>query len=202
MRDKQRVLAVFHAAALFWLAAGCGRATMPGAAASARAGMELPAPAATRRLDPCAGLKDPLPPPVSFVADFAGVLDAGTRRRLEEKLTRLKAQAGVEFLVATVKTTGGQFIFDYSLALARCWGVDPPEGEPGGGILLLIAIEDRRWQFQISRQLEADLPDRTAGEIGRRMRPHFRKGDYGHGLEACADEVIAHLASRRNSAAG
>lgn len=194
MSRKLPVAALFQAVALLSLLSACGGGPRP--AGLSGAGSASPAPAA-QTPDPCADLEDPLPPPAGHVADFAGVIDDETKRRLEEKLTRLKTRAEIELAVATVKTTAGQTAADYSLALARCWGVGPREGRPGGGVLLLVAVEDRRWHAQVSRQLENDLPDDAVAEAGDRMKPYFLKGDYGPGLEACADGLIARLSSRR-----
>jgi uncharacterized protein len=109
----------------------------------------------------------------------------------------LKARAKIELAVATVKTTGGQSIYDYSLAVARGWGVGPPAGEEGGGVLLLLASEDRKWRIQVSRSLEADLPDDVTGKIGAAMAPALREGRYGDAVNACADGLIKRLAERR-----
>jgi uncharacterized protein len=109
----------------------------------------------------------------------------------------LKKRAKVELAVATVDTTGGQDIFDYSLAVARGWGIGPPAGEEGGGILLLLAVKDRRWRIQVSRSLEADIPDDVAAEIGGRMTPLLRDENYGGALSVCIDGLIKRLAERR-----
>ncbi|HWS52644.1 MAG TPA: TPM domain-containing protein, partial [Pyrinomonadaceae bacterium] len=157
------------------------------------------APTAPPRTDgPCAGLKSPLPAPPGHVGDFANVIDEDVTRRLEEKLARLKRQGNVELAVVTVETTAGEDINDYSLAVACGWGVGPPESEPGGGIVLLLAVKDRRWRVQVSERLRPDLPDDAVKEIGDRMNPHFRAGDYARGLDACVDGLIARLAEKRN----
>jgi|SRR4030095_2751751 hypothetical protein len=64
-------------------------------------------------------IKIPLPPPRGFVNDFAGVFDSQSKARLESLLSQLRDKSAIEFAVVTVDTTGGQPIFDYSLALAR-----------------------------------------------------------------------------------
>src|SRR5229473_2035605 len=67
----------------------------------------------------------PLPPPNPFryVVDNAGVIDSATNQRMEKILTDLKKAGDIEFAVVTVKTTADQDIFDYSLAVARGWGI-------------------------------------------------------------------------------
>ncbi len=138
----------------------------------------------------------PLPEPTGFVNDYAGVLDAATKQRLETLLTNLKERAEIEFTIVTVPTTGDVPIFDYTLAVARGWGIGPGGGEQKG-LILLVAINDRKYQIQVSRHLEGDLPDGLVGEVGRRMRDPFRQNRYGDGLELAAGTIIATLAEKR-----
>ena len=183
-------------------AGGCGRGAPAGGEASsgaaARAAFAQASPAATARPAPARGEgQSPLPRPEGFVNDFAGVIDDRTETELEARLGRLKRRANIEIGVVTVETTGGQDIKDYSLAVGRGWGVGPPEGEEGGGLLLMLSVKDRRWQIQVSRRLEADLPDDVAGEIGNRMRPALREGRYGEAVNVCVDGLVGRLAERR-----
>ena len=141
--------------------------------------------------------ESPLPPPVGFVNDFAEVIDEQTESQLEARLSRLKERTKIEVGVATVRTTGAQSVYDYSLAVARGWGIGPPAGEEGGGVLLLLASEDRRWRIQVTRSLEADLPDEVVGRIGAGMAPALREGRYGEAVNRCVDDLVKRLAERR-----
>ncbi|HEX8501207.1 MAG TPA: TPM domain-containing protein [Pyrinomonadaceae bacterium] len=142
----------------------------------------------------------PLPQPEGFykyVTDEAGVIDAGTKERLATVLNRLKERADIEFAVVTVPTTGDADIFDYSLSLARGWGIGSSEGEKNG-LLLVVAVNDRKWQVQVSRHLEGDMPDSLAGSIARqRLVPQFRQGNYGQGIDDFVQGAIATLAEKR-----
>jgi uncharacterized protein len=140
----------------------------------------------------------PLPPPNPFryVVDNAGVIDSATNQRLEKILRALKESGDIEFAVVTVKTTGDQDIFDYSLAVARGWGIGSSEGEKNG-LLLLVAVDDHKYFIQVSRHLEGDLPDGLVGEAGRRMRDPFRKSDYSGGLMMAVQTIVSTLQEKR-----
>ena len=142
--------------------------------------------------------QSPLPPPnpFRFVNDFAGVIDAPTKERMENIFINLKLRANIEFAVVTVRTTGEQQIYDYSLAVARGWGIGSKEDEQNG-LLLLVAIDDRKYQMQVSRHLEGDLPDGMVGEVGRRMREPFRAGNYSEGLAKAVETIVATLGQSR-----
>jgi uncharacterized protein len=139
----------------------------------------------------------PLPTPFTPIVDYANVIDADTRQKLESIYVNLKQRADIEFAVVTVDTTGDQDIFDYSLAVARGWGIGSKEGEKNG-FLLLVAIKDRKYFTQVSDHLEGDLNDGLVGEIQRaRLVPQFRKGNYGRGIYDTVQTYVATLGEKR-----
>jgi uncharacterized protein len=129
--------------------------------------------------------------------DFAGVVDSQTKARLETILTNLKRQQNIEFGIVTVKTTGGMDIFDYAVALGRGWGIGSQEGDKEG-LLLVVAIDDRKYHTLVSRHLQGELTDGTVGSIQRQtLVPAFRAGKYSEGLMATARAYIDTLAEKR-----
>lgn len=139
----------------------------------------------------------PLPTPFTPIVDYANVIDAGTRQRLETIYLNLKDRGGVVYSVLTVQTTGGQEIFDYSLAVARGWGIGPKDAETPS-FLLVVAIQDRKAFVQVSQHLEADLPDGLVGRIQReRLVPAFRQGDYSKGIYDTVQAYVATIAAKR-----
>ena len=108
-------------------------------------------------------------------------------------MKELKDKSDIEFAVVTVETTGGRPIFDYSLALARGWGVGPKDTSKGGGLLLLLAVKDRRWQIQVSRRLEKDLPDEECKKLGDQSTELYQQGRYDEGLIKYVEAIIGRL---------
>ena len=140
--------------------------------------------------------QSPLPKPTGYVNDYAGVVDSATKDRLETTLGNLDRQQQIQFSVVTVDTTGGQEIFDYSLAVARGWGIGSKDATKPS-LLLLVAIKDRKYFTQVSRHLEGDLPDGLVGQIQREhLVPAFRAGQYGQGLADTVDTYIATVAQK------
>src|SRR3979490_2239515 len=141
--------------------------------------------------------QSPLPPPTGYVNDYAGVVDSATKERLETTLGNLDRQQQIQFSVVTIDTTGGQEIFDYSLAVARGWGIGAKDATKPS-LLLLVAIKDRKYFTQVSRHLEGDLPDGLVGQIQReRLGPAFRDVEYGRGLAHTVNEYITTLAAKQ-----
>ena len=139
----------------------------------------------------------PQPNPPAPVVDTADVIDAATEQRLNNILKNLSENkaANAEFGVVTVKTTGGQEIFDYSLAIMRGWGIGSSEK---GGLLLVVAVDDRKYFTQVSRHLEGDLPDGLVGQIQReRLVPLLKQGNYNQGISDTIETYVATLAEKR-----
>lgn len=146
--------------------------------------------------------RSPLPPPTGFVNDYAGVLDAATKQQLEEKLKNLRdtTDPSVEIAVAIVKTTGERPIFDYSLAVARGWGIGS-KADDNPSALLFVAIDDRKYFTHISKDLEGTLPDGLVGSLQRQyLVPEFRKGNYGKGISDTIDAYISVIRGEGNIA--
>ena len=131
-----------------------------------------------------------------FVNDFAEILDQPTKVKLEQTLTKFKSNAKIDFVIVTVKTTGEETVFDYSLSLANDWAVGTKNPDKAG-ILMLIAVEDRRWHIQITREMEKVLSDAEVGEFGALMRPLFREKKYGEGITTSVKKFIEVLKERR-----
>jgi uncharacterized protein len=160
-------------------------------ACSAR--VQQPQPATNKVAAAEPKVQSPLPAPTGFVNDYANVFDANEKRRLESLLTDLRDNSRIEFAVVTIKTTNGQPIFDYSLAVARGWGIGPKDTSIGGGLLLLLAVEDRQWRLQVSRSLEKDLPDDVCKELGDQSVELYRQGHYDQGIVKYVNSIIQRL---------
>ncbi len=135
----------------------------------------------------------PLPAPTGFVNDYVGVIDGPAKQQLETKLKNLRdtSNPAVELAVVVVDTTGGRDIFDYSLAVARGWGIGS-KADDNPSALLLVAVKDRKYFTQVSKDLEDELPDGIVGSLQRQyLVPEFRKGNYAKGISDTIDAYIA-----------
>ena len=141
--------------------------------------------------------QSPLPPPTGYVNDYARIIDSASKQQLETALANLDQQQQIQFSVVTVDTTQGRDIFDYSLAVARGWGIGSKDTQKPS-LLLLVAIKDRKYFTQVSRHLEGDLPDGLVGQIQReRLVPAFKAGEYGRGLADTVNEYITTVAAKQ-----
>jgi uncharacterized protein len=133
-----------------------------------------------------------LPAFSSPVVDAAGVVPDDVERRVADGLQGYQARSGNQVAVAVVRTTGKRSLEDYTIDMARAWGV----GQKGkdNGVLLLIAYDDRKVRIEVGRGLEGTLTDLQSGRIIReRMVPLLRQGDVGGAVAQGTDAIRADL---------
>jgi uncharacterized protein len=135
---------------------------------------------------------DNLPSPSGFVNDFAGILSSQTRQDLEQQLTEYERTSSNEIAVATVKSLDGDSIEDLANTTFQQWGV----GKKGSdnGVLILVAVDDRKVRIEVGYGLEGALTDTESGIIIRSsITPKFKQGDYDGGIRAGVQDVIDQL---------
>ncbi|MBK9167047.1 MAG: TPM domain-containing protein [Bryobacterales bacterium] len=130
--------------------------------------------------------------PQGYLSDFAKVVDPASRTELERYCAAVEAQTGAQIALVTLPSTQGEPIEDVADTLLRAWGIGQKNED--NGILLLLAVQDRRSRLEVGYGLEPILPDGFAGEILRGMRPALRQGHYGEAMLAAADLLGTRIA--------
>ena len=131
----------------------------------------------------------PVPPLQHRVTDQPGILDAGSRERLESRLAEFERRKGSQVAILIVSTTLPEDIEQYSIRVAEQWKL----GRKGidDGALLLVAVDDRTLRLEVGYGLEGVLPDAVAKRVvSDVITPYFRQGDYAGGLEAGVERII------------
>ncbi|MGB9198088.1 MAG: TPM domain-containing protein [Terriglobales bacterium] len=128
----------------------------------------------------------------NYVNDFAGVLDASTEARLNDLCRQVDEKAKAQIAVAVVKSTDGQEVFDYGVALYQAWGI----GKKGSdrGVLILLATQDHKYWIHTGYGLEGILPDGKVGGFGREAVPLLRSGDYDGAVTLMTSRVAEVIA--------
>jgi uncharacterized protein len=143
----------------------------------------------------------PLPPELTQpVNDFAHVIDSSSAREMESLIRSLQQATGDVVVVATIDTFAPYAtIEEYAVKMFENHGRGIGERGRDNGLLILVAVKDRRVKFEVGYELEEFITDGFAGQISREdMAPSFRRGAYGEGLLAGTQRVISRIAERRN----
>jgi len=138
--------------------------------------------------------KEPVYPAYSgFVNDFAGVLDASSAQKLEDLCRTLEKKTSAELAIAAVKSVAPLDSKTYAVKLFEKWKI----GKKGkdNGILVLLAMEERRVEIEVGYGLEGVITDARAGEIlDRYVVPYFKEGKFGEGLYNGAAAIAERIA--------
>jgi len=119
--------------------------------------------------------------PQGSVSDFAGILKSAERTAIEGRATELRRKTGAQLAVVILKSLEGGQVQDFANKLFAKWGVG--EKRKNNGILLLVAIEDRKFWMEVGYGLEPILPDALAGRVlDENLVPAFKQQRYGDGL--------------------
>jgi uncharacterized protein len=152
-------------------------------------------------LTPAAHADDHFPAFTGPVVDDADVVPAEVEERVETELLDYQRRSGHQIAVAVIETTGDQSIEDYAYDLFNDgWRLGDEQDDDG--VLLVIAVGDRKLRIEVGLGLEGDLTDVESNDIIEdRLVPLLRQGDYGGAVElgeqairvALGDDAVAAL---------
>lgn len=98
-----------------------------------------------------------------FVNDFADVMSDEDEQAVYEAGVALYKATDAQIVLLTVTDLGGQSLEDYSLTIAREWGIGDEQKD--NGILLLFTVDGPHSRIEIGYGLEGAVNDSKAGRI-------------------------------------
>jgi uncharacterized protein len=147
-----------------------------------------------------AAAQPPLPELTEPVNDFANVIALEEEREIAQLSRSLMAASGDAIVVVTVDTVAPYAtVRDYAVELFENHGRGIGERGKDNGLLILLAVNERRVEIEVGYGLEEWITDGYAGETSRDdMVPEFRAGRYGAGLLAGTARIVGRIAEGRN----
>jgi len=136
----------------------------------------------------------------SYVTDKAGVLSLDVKSQLEADLRNLeKETSGVQYVIYIENEYSKDYsLEEYTLKMAEQNKI----GKKGNdnGILLYVAVKDRKYRWEVGYGVESTLNSPLIGRISRDyLVPNFRNGDYETGILQ-AEDVVKRLLLNSNDA--
>lgn len=123
----------------------------------------------------------PAPAGSIYVQDYAGVLTAETKAKINKLGAKISGQTKAQVVVVTVNSLNEEPIQDYSLAMLRLWKIG--DKSLNNGVLLLVAVGDRKSRIEVGYGLEGALNDAKVGQIqDEYLIPYAGRGDYDQGI--------------------
>jgi uncharacterized protein len=135
------------------------------------------------------GAPQAIPALTAPVMDVADLLPAPEEAHLNSRLLTFSKEKGSQIVILIVPTTQPEDIFSYSFRVAETW--KPGRKGVDDGVVLVIAVQDRKTHLQVGYGLEGAIPDARAKQILQDIiRPYFKAGNYPAGIDAGVDAVI------------
>ena len=133
----------------------------------------------------------PVPALTARVMDQTGTLALADVAALEQQLQTFEQQRGTQIVVLLLPSTAPEDISDFTQRLGDAWKIG--RRQVGDGVLLVVALNDRRLRIAPAKALEGAVPDLAAQRIiDQVITPAFRQGDVAGGLRA----GLSHLQAR------
>lgn len=137
-----------------------------------------------------------IPKRTGHINDFAEVIEGPTRQRLEKVLESLQEKTGIDFVVTTVKTSGNEDLYDYSVRVASSWSVGPASREDS--VLLVVASDSANFLTHVSSSARAKVSDRVIGETGKSLREQIGSSSFTAALLAGIKTFVDQLGAKEN----
>ncbi len=123
------------------------------------------------------------------VNDLARMMSRQEIADAEALLQEIKQATGTQIAVVTLNSLDGSTIEEVSMDIAEKWGLGSAKED--NGVLLTIALNDRRMRIEVGQGLEGSLPDAYAKRIiDQDMTPSFKAGQYGTGIRLAIDSIV------------
>jgi uncharacterized protein len=123
-----------------------------------------------------------------FINDYVGVLEPEQKARLDDIASAVDRAGLAQIGLAIVPSVAPLDARSYAVELFRRWGVGR-EGKDDG-VLILLAMEERRVEIEVGYGLEGLLTDAVVGRLlDLHAVGHFREGRMGQGLVELAEAL-------------
>lgn len=122
------------------------------------------------------------------VVDQANLLTESQKQEISQRILALHEQGKAQIGVVIVPSTGQEDIFDFAMRVAEKWQLGSAKQD--NGLLMAIAVNDRRIQILTGYGLEGVIPDIVASRIIRnQITPYFKQAQYAQGIDAGLLEI-------------
>ena len=131
------------------------------------------------------------PKPAQWFNDYASVVPSDTVSQLNAKLQQFERDTSNQVVVAVWRDMQtDSSVQDYTFRIFQQWKLG--QRDKNNGIGLFVFINARKMFIQVGYGLEGAVPDAIAKRIIEdEITPKFKTGDYGSGLSAGVDAILA-----------
>ena len=135
--------------------------------------------------------------PQGYVSDFAGAVDASSRREIDSYCAALEKATGARLSFVVIDSLQREPVDDVARVIFESWSsaANPPKDRA----LLLVSVRDRRDSLISSQGLQSILNAGAVDDVLSQTRPALSRKHYGRALMAAADEMGSRIAAARGA---
>ena len=116
-----------------------------------------------------------------YVNDYAKIIRDSDEREIEQYLSDLDKNFGIQIAVLTMPSLQGEDIASFGIRTADKWKLGDKNKD--NGALLLVTYEEHDLRIEVGDGLEGSLTDAKCGLILRNVIvPEFKNGNYSEGI--------------------
>lgn len=130
---------------------------------------------------PNASSNYPTPSNLKYINDYTNIINNDYKKKIISIGKGLEDKTGAQAVIVVIDSTNNIPIEDYSNKLFRACGIG--KNDKDNGLLILLAINDRKYRVEVGRGLEGAIPDALSNRVMESLaKPSFSQGNYGEGL--------------------
>lgn len=115
-----------------------------------------------------------------LIMDWTCALSEEGRERITSRLEQFSGQTGMDYCLVTIDSSAPQSPREYVFWLFNRWQIG---GSEHRGVLVLLAMAERRIEVEVGHVLEKYITDDEAGRVlEHHAVPFLKKGDFDNGL--------------------
>jgi uncharacterized protein len=125
----------------------------------------------------------------SRVEDQANILRPAFEAALDQQLKLYQDSTSNQIAVLTIRTLEDVPVEEYTLRVVEALKLG--QADKDNGVLLFIAVDDRKVRIEVGDGLEGVLPDAICNQIIRNeIAPNFRQNDYEGGVREAVTAMV------------
>ncbi len=114
-----------------------------------------------------------IPQAQGFVNDFAGILSAENKAKINDWAIELREKTDVDYVIATFPEIGGEDELSFGVRLYKAWGIGTKRDE---GVLVFIAVKERKLRIEVGYGSEGYITDAFSHQVYQQMASYLSRG--------------------------
>ncbi len=132
-----------------------------------------------------------------YVNDYANLLSTEVKNYIIETNTKLENATGAQIVVVTIQSLEGESLEEYATELFRSFGIG--DKDKNNGVLLLLALEERKFRIEVGYGLEGALPDGKTGRIqDEYIIPYLKENNWDDGIKNGYSKILEVVSEEYN----